>query len=491
MNYFMGIDIGSQSTKGVICDENGSIIAAESISHIMENNIPGHFEQDADKVWWGEFCEISKKLIAKSGLNSKDIKAVGHSATSPCVLFLDENNKPLRKGILYGIDTRAHVECEELSNIIGEENLINTGGCGLTSQSVAPKIVWLRKNEPHVWEKTRKILSAMGYVTYKLTGLYTQNTYDAVAYTALFDIFKKKWIDDYSKHITDMEYLPDLVSPSEFVGIITKEASSETWLIEGTKVLPGIADAAGEAVGAGVSKIGQMMLMLGTSSFYILLTDKLHKTTKFWPSNFLHENEYVITGGTSNCGSTIVWFMETFMKDCETDPYDKLLSEMNDYEVHESLPIVVPYLAGERTPIHDAKAKAIIFNLSINHTRADIYKSLLEGIAYTIKHNVEEIKKLSAIENIFAIGGGIKNPVLMPLIANACEMPVVIPSVGIGASFGDAFLAAKAYGSKSELSDWVHAKETIVPKSENFSLMRKRYNTFRKLYENTKNMFDR
>ena len=157
MNYYIGIDIGSQSSKGVIVNDDGTIIAEHVIPHEMDMPYLGHYEQDADNIWWGEFCSLSKALINKSEIDPKDIKVVGHSAISPCLVFLDEKYSPLRPGILYGIDTRASIEQEELTKLLGLENLMNTGGCSLSSQSVAPKILWVKKNEPLIWKKTRKI----------------------------------------------------------------------------------------------------------------------------------------------------------------------------------------------------------------------------------------------------------------------------------------------------------------------------------------------
>ncbi|MGL5722163.1 MAG: FGGY-family carbohydrate kinase, partial [Brevinema sp.] len=441
MNYFLGIDIGSQSSKGVLVDENGKIIAKHSIPHQMDMPYPGHFEQDADRIWWGEFCEISRTLIKDSGVSPSDIKAVGHSATSPCVLFLDDQYKPLRPGILYGIDTRAHVEQEELTQLIGAKSLLETGGCSLSSQSVAPKIMWVCKNEPQVWKRTKKILSANGYISFKLTGRCTQNTYDAVGYTGLFNIFTMDWIDENLSYVCPKEYLPELVSPSQSIGGVSIQAAKECGLAVGTPVLPGIADAAAESLCAGVSQQREMMLMMGTSTFFILRTQKLHQTDKFWPSNFLKADEYVLTGGTSNCGSATTWFIDTFAKDTE-DVYTVLLNEANEVETSRQSPLIVPYFAGERTPIFDPHAKAIFFGVTLNHKRGDLFRALLEGIAYTIKDNIKEIKELAPVEKIYAIGGGVKNPILLQLIADICQVEVIIPDIDIGAAYGDAYLAA-------------------------------------------------
>lgn len=488
MKYFMGIDIGSQSSKGVIINENGGIETSCSIEHEMYSPKEGYFEQDADEIWWGEFCQVSKKLIDNSGISHNDIKAVGHSATSPCIVFLDKNNNPLRNGILYGIDTRATTEIIELTRIIGEENLMNTGGCLLTSQSVVPKILWVKKNEPEVYKKTKKLLSANGYITYKLTGKYTLNIYDAVGYTGIFDIFKKQYIKNWSNNIINIECLPSLVSPSKFIGQVNEKASLETGLKIGTFVLPGIADAAAESIGCGVQKVGDMMLMLGTSSFFILLTDKLYKTNKFYPTNFLFDNQYVLTGGTSNCGSAIVWFMNNFMNGNKSEEdYKNILDEViNNKEINEASPVIIPYFAGERTPINNSKAKAIFFGLSLSHNRGDIYKSILEAIAYTVKDNMDEIKKLHAVNNIYAIGGVTKNDILLQFISDICNCKIKIPKVYVGAPFGDAILAYKAHDNDINMNNYIKIEREIIPNIKKSNLYNKRYFIFKSLYNDTK-----
>ncbi len=483
----MGIDLGSQSANGILLDKKGTVLLKHSIPHTMETPHIGHFEQDADTVWWSEFCTISKYLIKETGVNPEDIVAVGHSATSPCVTFLDEKNKVLRKGILYGIDTRAHKETDYLNEKIGTENLIDTGGCVLSSQSVIPKVLWVKNNEPEIFIKTKKILTANGYIAFKLTGLYTQNFYDAVGFTGVFDIFKKQWFTDFTGDFIKRDILPDLFSASEFIGTLTEEASSATGLSKNTLVLPGIADAAAEGLSAGVLDTGDMMLMLGTSSFFILLTEKLHKTNKFWPSNYLFKNEYVITGGTSNCGSAIVWFMNTFLSGEKTDDiYDKIRAEATQSTITKVSPFCVPYLAGERTPLHDPNAKGIFFGIDFTHTRGDLYRALLEGIAFSIKNNIEEIRKHAPIKRICAIGGGIKNPLLLKLIADICQITICIPSITHGACYGDAIHAIKVHDNSARLKDFVKVKNEILPSKEQSELYEERYKTFKKIYELTR-----
>lgn len=170
--YFMGIDTGTNSSKGVLMDESGKVVALHATTHAMTNPKPNHYEHDAEKDWWGDFCTISKALIEKSGVDPKDIKAVGASALGADCLPVDKDCNPLRKAILYGIDARATDEMAQLTEMYGEEQILAWYGRPLCSSDVMPKILWIKNKEPEVYAKAHKFLTGSSYITAKLTGEY-------------------------------------------------------------------------------------------------------------------------------------------------------------------------------------------------------------------------------------------------------------------------------------------------------------------------------
>ena len=193
MDYFLGIDIGTFESKGVLADRNGDVIAADSVPHIMEAPQPGYAEHDAEAVWWHDFCELSNSIIGKSGISSKDIAAVGCSTIAPCCLPVDRNLKPLRKAILYGIDVRSAKEIKEILAETDEDELLMTSGASVTSQSAAAKILWIKNNEKDIYSKTDRFITGTTYLVAKLTGSFVIDRYTAATFVPIYDVKAGDW----------------------------------------------------------------------------------------------------------------------------------------------------------------------------------------------------------------------------------------------------------------------------------------------------------
>ena len=234
--YFMGIDTGTNSSKGVLINELGEIVAVSSTTHAMTNPAPNHFEHDAEKDWWGDLCIIARDLIQKSGVDPKDIKALGTSALGADCLPVDENCKPLRKAILYGIDARAGDEIEELTKRFGEEQILKWFGRPLCSSDVMPKILWIKNKEPEVYAKAYKFITASTYLTAKLTGNYVVDRFLGLAsFNPLYDEDGTP-NPEHCEGICRPDQLAEIHEATDVVGTITKKASEETGLAEGTPV---------------------------------------------------------------------------------------------------------------------------------------------------------------------------------------------------------------------------------------------------------------
>ncbi len=493
---FLGIDIGTGSSKGVITDTEGAILVEASVPHRMEMPQPGFYEMDADAVWWGDFSTLSRKLIdelkTKHSLSAEYIKAVCVSTIAPCVLPVDEAGQPLRAGIMYGIDTRASEEIIEIEELIGKEQLFQMTGQELSSQACIPKIHWIRKYEPEIWNKTSMFLTATGYIVYRLTGRYTLDIYNAMSYAPLFDIRKKCWNGTFNgtpeKRLLNLNRLPELLWSSDIAGEITSTASEQTGLVEGTPVITGTADACSEAVGAGVCYPGDMMMMYGSSNFFIMRTETLTPLKSFWASNFIDEGSSVLTGGMSTVGSLFKWFIETFP--------GRTIAEWEELAA-ESRPgaggiIILPYFAGERTPLNAPEAKGVIFGLSLQAKPGDIFRALQESIGYGIKHNIEEMKSQGVeAKRIIAIGGAAESKSLMQVISDITGISQFIPDITLGACYGDAFLAAVGTGhfkDSSEAGKWVRITDEVIPNKTLFSFYEARYKKYRELFESTRHL---
>jgi xylulokinase len=274
MKNYLGIDIGTFESKAALVDGDGNIVASAAQAHKMLVPQPGWAEHDAEANWWGEFAQLSKQVIAKSRVDPKHIRAVGTSAIGPCMLPVDRDGNPLMNGVLYGVDTRAHKEIDQLTDEFGADQILRDTGNALTSQSVGPKIKWVKNHHPERYAKTHKFITSTTFIVHRLTGRYTIDHYSAGSWGPLYLPVAQGWSEDYAKGITPLEKLADITWTTDIAGHVTPRAAEDTGLAAGTPVITGTIDAAAEAVSVGVTAPGQMMMMYGSTIFIILVTPK-------------------------------------------------------------------------------------------------------------------------------------------------------------------------------------------------------------------------
>ena len=497
--YLLGVDIGTYSSKGVLVSKDGEVVASQVVYHDMDMPKPGCFEHDADRVWWHDFLEIVRNLLAKSGIDTKQILGVGTSAIGSCVLPIDDKGRPLRPAILYGIDTRAAREIEYLEKVLGEHNIFRKSGAHLSSQASGPKILWIRNNEPAVYEKTRWFLTSQAYLVHKLTGVASIDVYTAGGYAPLFDVYNFGWYEDAAQYITPSERLPKAYWSCETVGKVSVDAARETGLVEGTPVIAGTTDAAAEAISAGVAGLGDMMLMFGSSVFFIIKTPELVATEHFWSSNFLEKGSYALLGGISTSGSLTTWFRDQFAqleveheKSGGQSAYAELARVAAESPIGAKGLIALPYFEGERTPLHDPKARGLLFGLSLKHTRGDVYRAILESVGFGIRHNLEVMSEEGPKpKRVLAVGGGTKNAAWMQIVSDIADIELALPEQQIGASYGDAFMAGVGVGLFKNLTDitrWVKIKQVVQPDPGAHEKYALNYRIFRELYGTTKSL---
>ncbi len=495
--YLLGVDIGTYSSKGVLVDNaTGETIAMYTVEHSLSMPKPGWVEHDPDKVWWGEFVEICRQLITQSKIDPGQIKGIGTSAIGPCVLPIGASGKPLRQAILYGIDTRSFKEIEELEQAIGKEKIFNTAGSHLSTQAAGPKVLWIKNNEPEVYKRTKYFLTSQAYIVYKLTRQATIDIYTAGGYAPLIDNIKYEWSAEMAKYVAPLDTMPKLFWSCEVVGGVTPEAAKETGLAEGTPVITGTTDAAAEAISAGVADIGDMMMMFGSSIFFILKTEKLAPTEHFWSSNWLEKGTYAFLGGMSTAGSLTRWFRDNLapvevaaQNASGENAYAAMAKMLTQSPLGANGLIALPYFEGERTPLHDPNAKGVLFGLTLKHTRADIYRAILEGVSFGIRHNVDSMRAEGVVpKRILGVGGGTKNLEWMQMVSDIANIEMVIPEQQIGASYGDAFMAGVGVGkfkNLSEITKWVKSKHNIKPNADRNKKYEPLYKIYRELYTQT------
>ena len=490
MKHYLGVDIGTFESKGVIVSAAGEIVAQAARAHRMQVPQPGWAEHDAEQDWWGDFVHVTRKMLADSGLAPSSIAGIGASGIGPCMLPVDEAGTPLMNAVLYGVDTRAAQEIDDLTRDIGADTILDRCGNALTSQAVGPKILWLKRNRPEVFDRTHKILNSSSFLVHRLTGRYTIDHYSAGNFSPFYLADKQGWSDELVPGIIAIDMLPELLWTTDIAGPVTAKAAAETGLAEGTPVIAGTIDAAAEAVSVGVLNAGDLMLMYGSTIFIILITPDRVRDGRLWYAPWLFPGQHGAMAGLSTSGTLTHWFRENFAKElpAETAVID-LAKEAEASPPGAKGLVLLPYFSGERTPIHDTKAKGILFGLDLTHDRGDMFRAVLEGIAHGTRHVFETYSEAGqAPRTIYAVGGGTRNRVWSQATSDISGMTQVLRQKTIGASYGDAFLAALALGdvTPADLDRWNPVASSIAPKPELKAMYDRQHATFRGLYPATK-----
>jgi xylulokinase len=493
MKYLIGIDIGTYESKGVLTDQSGRILAQETAPHDLAIPRQGWAEHDADEVWWSDLRKLTRSVIRQAGVAPEEIIAVGCSAIGPCVLPVDDSGAPLRPAILYGIDTRAKEEVAGLTERLGEAWIVSETGTALSAQSAGPKILWLRRHEPEVWERTKRIMTSTSYLVYRLTGRVVMDHYTATTYGPLYSLRKRGWEPRGLREVCDAALLPELDWSTAVAGRVTEQAAVETGLAPGTPVIVGTADAAAEAVSAGVVAPGDTMLMYGTTLFFIEICKAMPQSARLWPAVFLHPDTYALAAGMATSGALTRWFRDQFA------PLERQVEEeggTNAYqalaEMAKSVPpgaeglLMLPYFSGERTPLNDPLARGVVAGLTLSHSRAHLYRALLESVAYGIRHNLEAMREAGQVPSrLVAIGGGTRNRLWLQIVSDVTGQVQEVRTTP-GASYGDAFLAGVGAGlfpDMSAIERWLGEAETISPNARVKPKYDEYYQLFRALYQ--------
>jgi xylulokinase len=479
----LGVDIGTSSSKGVLARPDGKVVATAERPHELSLPRPGYAEHDALSVWWKDFKEICGELLGTVGHAGGEVAAVCTSGIGACLLPAKADGTPLRPAILYGIDTRAEKEIEELIEHYGEDNLISRCGSVLSSQAIGPKLLWLVRNEPQVWEKTDRFFMASSFLVHRLTGEYVLDHHSASQCDPLYDVHAYGWIEEWAEELAPGLPLPRLLWPAEIAGEVTREAAEETGIPEGTPVAAGTIDAWAEGTSVGVQNPGDLMLMYGTTMFMIEVLDKPLSHPGLWGTTGVVPKTHNLAAGMATSGALTGWLK----KISGNLSYEKLTEEASVVPPGSDALVVLPYFAGERTPIFDPNARGVISGLTLSHGRGHLYRALLEATAYGVRHILEYMKQAGGGgQRIVAVGGGTKGGLWTQIVSDVSGRIQELPEETIGAAYGDALLAARSVGLIEMDADWSRVVSMVEPQEENQVLYDELYKVYRELYPTTK-----
>lgn len=497
-SLLLGIDVGTLSSKGVLCTPAGEVLAQHQVEHGLSFPRPGWAEHDADRVWWDDLCAVCRALIEGAGVEAADVAGIAVSALGADLVPLDAGGRALRPAILYGIDTRSGAEIAELNERFGADEILKTSGASLSAQSIGPKILWLRRHEPEVYAQTRLICSASSFLVYRLCGAYVLDPTTAAFYDPLFDVHTQEWSDRFAEAILGAGRLalPRLAWPGELVGRVMPLAAQACGLQPGTPVTAGTIDVLSEALSVGVVAPGDMLAVYGTTACLYLVSQAVVSHPALWPLPHGLPGQHSLVAGMATTGALTRWFRDQFAPQelaaqaaGGPNAYAALTAQAADVPPGSEGLVLLPYFAGERTPLMDAQARGVIAGLTLAHGRGHLYRAILEATAYGLAHNTEVMRSAGAQPTrIVAAGGGTQSDLWLQIVSDVTDWTQELPAQRIGACYGDAFWAGLATG-QVDLGDlnrsWVQIERRFHPHPGRHALYQQYYRIYRDLYEHT------
>lgn len=493
MDYLLGLDIGTSGVKALLISVEGKIISSKTESYPLATPHSGWAEQ-SPYDWWEATVKVIEEVVSSTPIGSTQIKGISLSGQMHSSVFLDEKMEVVRPAILWS-DTRTSEQCKEIYTKVGGLNqLIDYVSNPALEGFTAPKILWLKENEPENYQKVKYILLAKDYIRYRLTGELFTEVSDAAG-TLLFEVIKKRWSTGLLEKLEiDPDLLPPILNSFDLAGRITKPIAEKTGLKFGTPLVAGGADNACGAVGSGIIQEGRVMVSIGSSGVVLAQTDNPQADQEGRIHLFNHAcpNSWYMMGVMLSAGMSYEWLeKKLFNNSLDYPKLDQLAEEIEPGS--EGL-LFLPYLYGERTPHNDANARGVYFGISGKHDQRHFTRSVLEGVTFALKDSLELIKdKGVKVKEIRAIGGGAKSSVWQQILADILGKEINLLNVEEGPAFGAALIAGVGvgvYGSFTEaVSGIVKVQKTIVPRIQNTEKYNQYYQLYKKLYYSLKEDF--
>ncbi|MFB3920647.1 MAG: xylulokinase [Terriglobia bacterium] len=495
MPHVMGIDVGTTGTRAVIVRPDGHVVGAATGDHQpMRMPKPGWAEQDPTD-WWNATIEAVRAALAAANLAGEDIAAVGLSGQMHGVVLLDKAHAVLRPSLIW-CDQRSQAQCDWITAQVGAERLIQLVSNPALTGFSAPKIIWVRDHEPEIFERAANFLLPKDYVRYRLTGEFATDVSDASG-TLLFDVTNRRWSQEMLGMLDlDARLLPRAYESPEITGQITRETAVVTGLKAGTPVVGGGGDQASSAVGNGIVLPGLTSATLGTSGVIFTHTElpKLDPLGRIHTFCHAVPGKWHVMGVTQGAGLSLRWFRDQFgaseawlARQTGVDPYELIIEQAAKIPPGSLGLLWLPYLMGERTPHLDAQARGMWFGLTATHTRGHMIRSILEGVAFSLRDSIEIFRELEIpVEQIRVSGGGSRSFLWRQIQADIYGKQLVTLRTSEGSAFGAALLAGVGAGIYENVEESARAaiqiRESMAPQAANVQIYNRQYQIYRELY---------
>ena len=488
--YYLGIDIGTTAVKALVVDNSGSVVGEAEAPQELSVPQPGWSEQNPSD-WWQGTIDAVRSACAQAGVS--EVASIGLSGQMHSSVLLDDADEVLRPAILWN-DVRTTAQCRHITETVGTTGLRRMVGNPALEGFTAPKLLWVRDEEPDVFDKVRTVLLPKDYVRLFMTGEKAMEPSDAAG-TLLFDIRQSQWSDEMVSALElDAALLPPVMGSAEVTGGLTLAAAEALGLRPGTPVVGGGADNAAAAVGSGVVEEGAMQTSIGTSGAVVapIKEPRVDAGMRIHSFNHAVDDTWYLMGVVLSAGAALAWFRRALLGPKGAGlSYDELTAEATAAPAGADGLTFLPYLTGERTPHADANARGVFAGLHTGHERGHLIRAVMEGVTFALRDSLELMRGLGveASESV-AVGGGARSEFWRQMQADVLGVPVVTVGPSGGAPYGAAVLAAAGSGAFTSVEEackaWIRPLDRLEPNSEVADEYGEAYQRYRKLYPRLK-----
>ena len=490
MKYVIGVDLGTSAVKILLVNQNGAVCQEVSKSYPLIIEKSGYSEQNPEE-WVEKTIAGLAELIQQFDGDVNDIEGISFSGQMHGLVLLDDNNQVLRNAILWN-DTRTTKQCQEIYDVVGRNRLLDVTKNPALEGFTLPKILWVKENEPLIFEKASVFLLPKDYLRYRLTGNIHMEYSDAAG-TLLLNVAKREWSPEVLEAFDlSTEFCPPLVESHAFVGTLSAELAQATGLSEAIKVFAGGADNACGAIGSGILSEGKTLASIGTSGVVLAYEQRndLDFEGKVHYFNHSEENAYYTMGVTLAAGYSLSWFKDTFAKE---EAFELFLEGVDEIHAGSNGLLFTPYIVGERTPHADSTIRGSFIGVDAAHERKHFARAVLEGITFSLNESIEIFRSSGkTIDSIISIGGGAKNETWLQMQADIFDAKIEKLTSEQGPGMGAAMLAAYGCGWYPSLKEctqtFIQTAKTYYPIPENVEAYKKLFTIYQQVYTQTKDL---
>lgn len=492
MAYWLGLDVGTGGSRALLVDEKGQVKCGVTAPHEeMRMERPLWAEQRPEN-WWEAAQQAIRGVLHQAGIDGSQVRGVGLSGQMHGLVMLDREGNVIRPALIW-CDQRSQPQVDFINRVVGKDNVIAYTANPVLTGFTLPKLLWVRDNDPASFERLYKFLLPKDYVRFKLTGEYCTDVSDASG-TSMFDVVMRKWSRQMLQALgLDPAILPEVVESPELSGTVTEAAAQATGLRPGTPVVGGAGDQAASAVGNGIVKPGIVSCTLGTSGVVFAYMERPHYDPEGRVHTFCHAvpGKWHVMGVTQGAGLSLQWFRNQL---APGTTYDELTREAENSPCGAHGLFWLPYMMGERTPHLDPIARGGWIGVTAKHTRADLIRAILEGVAYSQRDCLELIEGLDVpVEAVRASGGGGQSRFWRQILADVLGKRVVALRTQEGSAYGAALLALAGTGGYSSVEEvcQVAIEEVSVqePRAHESQFYQRGYEVYKALYPSLKPIY--